>query len=73
MKPLEPKLIANLARLARADDHAPFREWLEAERNTWREFLETSRDEKAFGVAQGRAQMLSDIIKLLGIAAQRDK
>lgn len=70
---LDQQLALNLGRLARAPENEPFRKWLERERDVWRDLLETTRDPGMIGVAQGRAQMLGDIQKLLQVALQVDK
>lgn len=70
---LDPQLLRNLAMIALSPEHEPFRNWLEKERSSWRDTLETTRDDKMMGVAQGRAQMLGEIQKLLNLALSKDK
>lgn len=71
MAAVRPALLENLARLARGPENAPFREWLEEERQKARDALEALRDAHSIAVAQGRAQAYRDLQELLAGPAGR--
>ena len=62
-------LTANFARLAKSPDNERFRTWLKAEREHWRDMLETTRDPALVCIAQGHAQMIKDIQAAMDTAA----
>lgn len=57
----DPQLTANFSRLALSPEFAPFREWLNTEREFTRDKLETLRDSAAISLAQGDAQRIKII------------
>lgn len=58
-------LIGSLLQLRNFPEFAPFRRWLNEQRDFWRDALETQRDSDTLRQAQGRAQAYKEILDLL--------
>ena len=58
-------LVAALLKINGLDEFAPFRQWLQQQRDNWRDALESQKDEVSLRQAQGRAQQLKEILELL--------
>ena len=58
-------LIGSLLQLRNFPEVAPFRRWLNEQRDFWRDALETQRDSDTLRQAQGRAQAYKEILDLL--------
>ena len=58
-------LVSNCLKLQVLDEFSPFRTWLKAEREKWRDCAESQLNEVALRHAQGRAQMLKEILSML--------
>lgn len=62
---VDQHLLANFLRLKNFEDNAPFRKWLQEQRDTWRDALETQKDGDVLRQAQGRAQAYKEILDLI--------
>lgn len=58
-------LIGSLLQLRNFPEFAPFRRWLNGQRDFWRDALETQRDSDTLRQAQGRAQVYKEILDML--------
>lgn len=58
-------LVSNLLKLNGLDEFEPYRKWLREQRDFWRDALETQTDADRLRIAQGRAQMLKEILESL--------
>lgn len=58
-------LVANLLRIGGLDEFAPFRQWVQEQRDRWRNTLETHTNVDTLRQAQGRAQAYKEILDLL--------
>ncbi len=58
-------LLSNLLKLNGLDEFKPFRDWLRERREFWRDATESQMDEVSLRLAQGRAQMLKEILSML--------
>lgn len=58
-------LIGNLLQLRNFPEFAPFRRWLNGQRDFWRDALETQRDSDTLRQAQGRTQAYKEILDML--------
>ena len=70
---IDRHLISNLLKLNGLDEFEPFRKWLRAQRDSWRDTLETQLDADRVRLAQGRAQMLKEILEALETAPELAK
>lgn len=61
-------LAANLLHINGLDEFSPFRNWLQEQRDFWRDALETQKDADMLRQAQGRAQAYKEILDLLAKA-----
>lgn len=64
---VEKQLVANLLALNGLDEYQPFRQWLQFQRERWRDATESGADVALYR-AQGRAQMLKEILDLMAQA-----
>ena len=64
---LEKTLVANLLHINGLVEFKPYREWLQSQRERWRDATESATDVALYR-AQGRAQMLKEILDLLAQA-----
>ena len=64
---VEKQLVANLRALNGLDEYTPFREWLKSQRERWRDATQSGTDVPLYR-AQGRAQMLEEILDLMAQA-----
>ena len=60
-------LVANLLMINGASEFEAFRSWLQEKRDFWRDTTEAQQDTALYR-AQGRAQMLKEILELLAQA-----
>lgn len=64
---VDKSLVANLLHINGLDEYKPFRQWLQAQRERWRDATESGTDVALYR-AQGRAQMLKEILDLMAQA-----
>ena len=64
---VDKALVANLLIINGASEFKPFRDWLKEKREFWRDATEAQQDTALYR-AQGRAQMLKEILELLAQA-----
>ena len=64
---VDKQLVSNLLAINGLDEFKPFREWLQRQRDFWRDATEAQSDLVLYR-AQGRAQMLKEIQELLAQA-----
>ena len=65
---VDKPLVAALLKLNAFDEFEPFRNWLQDQRDFWRDALETQKDDVTMRQAQGRAQAYKEILDLLAEA-----
>lgn len=66
-------LVSCLLKLNGLDEFEPYRKWLREQREYWRDALETQLDADRCRIAQGRAQMLKEILEALEKAPELSK
>ncbi len=64
------QLVSNFLKLNGLDEYEPFRKWLKAQREAWRDVTEAQRDEVALRQAQGRALAYKEILDALANAPE---
>lgn len=64
---VDKALVANLLAINGLDEFKPFRDWLQKQRDIWRDATEAQSDLPLYR-AQGRAQMVKEIQELLAQA-----
>jgi len=64
---VDKALVANLLIINGASEFEAFRDWLKEKREFWRDATEAQQDTALYR-AQGRAQMLKEILELLAQA-----
>ena len=64
---VDKHLVANLLSLNGLDEFKPFRDWIQGQRDRWRDATESGHDVALYR-AQGRAQMLKEIQDLMAQA-----
>lgn len=62
---MTPAQTDNFARLSRYPEHQAFRDWLQAEREKYRDQLELALSEEIYRCIQGKAQMLRELQNLM--------
>lgn len=68
MAKVDKALTANLLMINGSDEFKAFREYLKDQQQTWIDQCVSQKDEVSLRFAQGRAQMMKDILELLAQA-----